>query len=207
MKSSTVTAYTPVLHWGRTAPCTCSIPETCSAGQRGLRLYHCRQRTQHHSGRERGRAALHQKTVLLYNEDYPADLTCHVRDPKVWKDGDSFAMVLGARRKDDVGEVLVYRSDDLKVWTLANRITSQKPFGYMWECPDCLNCRGPASCPFLRRAWRQRTGNIRTSTKAATAGWRVTCTGNTPCLHLRSTTTGSTSTLRRPTQTGRDGGS
>ena len=80
-----------------------------------------------------------KKTVLLYNEDYPADLTCHVRDPKVWKDGDSFAMVLGARRKDDVGEVLVYRSDDLKAWTLANRITSQKPFGYMWECPDCID--------------------------------------------------------------------
>ena len=51
-------------------------------------------------------------------------------------------MVLGARRKDDVGEVLVYRSDDLKVWTLANRITSQKPFGYMWECPDCFELQG-----------------------------------------------------------------
>lgn len=99
---------------------------------------------EHNTIRAESEDGLHftKKTVLLYNEDYPADLTCHVRDPKVWKDGDSFAMVLGARRKDDVGEVLVYRSDDLKVWTLANRITSQKPFGYMWECPDCFELQG-----------------------------------------------------------------
>ena len=44
-------------------------------------------------------------------------------------------MVLGSRRKDDVGEILVYRSSDLKDWKLANRVTSETPFGYMWEAP------------------------------------------------------------------------
>lgn len=83
-----------------------------------------------------------KKTVLLYNRDYPEDVTCHVRDPKVWKDGDSYTMVLGARRKDDVGEILVYRSDDLAQWELANRVTSDIPFGFMWECPDCFTLDG-----------------------------------------------------------------
>ena len=27
------------------------------------------------------------KNELLRNSDYPSDLTCHVRDPKVWKNG------------------------------------------------------------------------------------------------------------------------
>ena len=46
----------------------------------------------------------HQKTLLLRNEDYPENVTCHVRDPKVWKEQDTYCMVQGARRKDEVGE-------------------------------------------------------------------------------------------------------
>lgn len=77
-----------------------------------------------------------EKTVLMQNLDYPEDVTCHVRDPKVWQDAEGYHMVLGARRRDDVGEVLVYCSDDLLHWSLENRLTTEKPFGYMWECPD-----------------------------------------------------------------------
>ncbi len=74
--------------------------------------------------------------VVMGNEDYPADDTEHVRDPKVWRDGDTYYMVQGARRTDDRGEVLVFKSDDMERWTLLNRITTEYPFGYMWECPD-----------------------------------------------------------------------
>ncbi len=30
-------------------------------------------------------------------ENYPEDFTCHIRDPKVWKENDKYRMVLGGR--------------------------------------------------------------------------------------------------------------
>ena len=41
--------------------------------------------------------------LLLTNADYPAGLTCHVRDPKVWQQDGMYYMVLGARTLDDRG--------------------------------------------------------------------------------------------------------
>ena len=76
------------------------------------------------------------KKLVMANADYPGDDTEHVRDPKVWRDGDTYYMVQGARKKDDTGEVLVFSSPDLMHWELCNRITSNTRFGYMWECPD-----------------------------------------------------------------------
>ena len=76
------------------------------------------------------------KHLVLGNDDYPADDTNHVRDPKVWRSGNKYYMVQGARKKNDTGEVLVFESEDLDSWHLVNRITSDEPFGYMWECPD-----------------------------------------------------------------------
>lgn len=77
-----------------------------------------------------------RKRVVMRNADYPADDTEHVRDPKVWHGEDAYYMVQGARRMDDTGEVLVFRSHDLDGWKLVNRVTTPEPFGYMWECPD-----------------------------------------------------------------------
>ena len=77
-----------------------------------------------------------EKHELMRNVDYPSDLTCHVRDPKVWKDGDTYYMVQGARTKEDVGQALIFESKDKRNWTFRSRIESDAPFGYMWECPD-----------------------------------------------------------------------
>ena len=108
-----------------------------------------------------------EKRVVLSSDDYPKDLTCHVRDPKLWKDESGrYHMVLGARRRvegeavpsrfaslhgegagRDVGEVLVYGSDDLLAWELENRISTPERFGFMWECPGYLeltSAAGPA---------------------------------------------------------------
>lgn len=79
---------------------------------------------------------IYEKSCLMTNSDYPKHCTCHVRDPKVWKEGETYYMVQGARTKKDAGEVLLFCSDDLKNWKLENVITSDTPFGYMWECPD-----------------------------------------------------------------------
>ncbi|SHK95358.1 glycoside hydrolase family 32 protein [Hespellia stercorisuis] len=74
--------------------------------------------------------------LLLENKDYPDNLTCHVRDPKVWEEDGRFYMVLGARTKEDRGEILVYESEDKVNWNHINTITTPHVFGYMWECPD-----------------------------------------------------------------------
>lgn len=77
-----------------------------------------------------------EKELLMKNSDYPADCTCHVRDPKVFKYEGKFYMALGARTKEDRGEVLVYESENKLDWRLLNRLRTDKPFGFMWECPD-----------------------------------------------------------------------
>lgn len=77
-----------------------------------------------------------EKEVVLTNRDYPSDISCHVRDPKIIKSGDVYHMVLGARDKDGRGLILVYCSADLEHWGYEGRIVSEEAFGYMWECPD-----------------------------------------------------------------------
>ena len=84
---------------------------------------------------------LDSKQCLLTNRDYPAGLTCHVRDPKVFAYEGRYYMVLGARTLEDKGEVLVLESTDKLRWNHINTLTTLEPFGYMWECPDlfCLD--------------------------------------------------------------------
>ncbi|MCC8027127.1 MAG: glycoside hydrolase family 32 protein, partial [Clostridium sp.] len=89
-----------------------------------------------------------EKELLMTTGDYPRDMSCHVRDPKIIKKGDTYYMALGARDKSGKGLVLLYQSGDLKKWSYYGRITTKAPFGYMWECPDlfwldgklCLIC-------------------------------------------------------------------
>lgn len=89
-----------------------------------------------------------RKECLMTNADYPSHLTCHVRDPKVVAgadigicDGRDY-MVLGARTSEDTGEILLYRSEDLRNWEFVRSICSDKAFGYMWECPDVFTVDG-----------------------------------------------------------------
>lgn len=89
-------------------------------------------------GKEHG-----EKKVLLTNRDYPDYCTCHVRDPKVWRENGSYYMVLGARIEPEAGgenrgAVLLYRSENRESWTYVRTVTTAEPFGYMWECPDYL---------------------------------------------------------------------
>ncbi|EKZ6374663.1 glycoside hydrolase family 32 protein [Klebsiella aerogenes] len=66
----------------------------------------------------------------------------HFRDPKVWREGESWYMVVGAR-VDDVGQVRLYRSDDLRYWQDAGILAqAEAGMGYMWECPDFFELDG-----------------------------------------------------------------
>lgn len=76
------------------------------------------------------------KKLIFKNIDYPKNMTCHIRDPKVFKHKDIYYMVLGARDKGDKGCILLYKSYDLENWDLLNTIYSKENFGFMWECPD-----------------------------------------------------------------------
>lgn len=82
------------------------------------------------------------KEEVISFEKYPEDFTCHIRDPKVWKENDRYKMVLGGRLKEDKGAVLVYESEDLRDWKLERVITTPEVFGYMWECPDYFELDG-----------------------------------------------------------------
>ena len=82
------------------------------------------------------------KEVTIHHDDYPDGYTCHIRDPKVWKDADGYRMVLGGRKKDNRGAVIFYASDNLKDWRFDRELTTDEPFGYMWECPDMFEIDG-----------------------------------------------------------------
>lgn len=83
-----------------------------------------------------------EKRLLLTNSDYPSDYSCHVRDPKVWKEHDSYYMVLGGRTRENQGKALVYRSENNVDWRIINQVTTAEAFGYMWECPDFFSLNG-----------------------------------------------------------------
>lgn len=90
-----------------------------------------------------------EKEKLLGMEDYPDDITAHVRDPKVWKENGRYYMILGARKRAyfgqkrrDIGGALIYISQDKNNWELFEELFPQSPFGYMWECPDLFELDG-----------------------------------------------------------------
>ncbi|KAM3956948.1 beta-fructofuranosidase [Aphomia sociella] len=65
------------------------------------------------------------------------------RDPKVWRHGDYWYVVIGSKTSDERGRVLLYRSPDLKEWEFLSIIgESTGEMGYMWECPDFFELDG-----------------------------------------------------------------
>ncbi|MBC5996268.1 sucrose-6-phosphate hydrolase [Romboutsia ilealis] len=82
-----------------------------------------------------------EKKVILENIDYPDNMTCHVRDPKILKKDATYYMILGARDKSDKGCILLYKSNDLNDWIYVNTISTIEKFGYMWECPDLIQLK------------------------------------------------------------------
>lgn len=112
---------------------------------------------------------LQGKEVVLDNSGYPAYCSCHVRDPKVWKQDGSIHMMLGARTRDDSrGSVMMYDSTDGIVWEMAGSVTNlgENPFGYMWECPDRIVLDGReflSTCPQGMATALESQGSERTT--------------------------------------------
>ena len=161
--------YSGSAHWSRTVAFACSIPATLSSPMRTVSYDYV------NTGRRADTVYVEsadgqtfsQKRVVLASEDYPEDLTCHVRDPKVWRDeAGRYHMVLGARRRvdgphvesrfcamhgegagRDVGEILVYGSADMLNWELESRVSTPERFGFMWECPGYLELEADGGVP------------------------------------------------------------
>lgn len=73
----------------------------------------------------------------------PADSSQHFRDPKVWKHGDTWYMILGNSTKEDVPRVILYTSPDLRTWSYHGvLLQGDKDMGFMWECPDFFELNG-----------------------------------------------------------------
>lgn len=67
--------------------------------------------------------------------------TGHVRDPKVWYDAqvNGWWLILGAQKLDKTGDLMTYFSTDLTNWEYkGSSLQFDKPYGYMWECPDMI---------------------------------------------------------------------
>lgn len=58
------------------------------------------------------------------------------RDPKIYKDGDYFYILVAARKLDGRGRVLSYKSKDILHWEFLADIFDEDSRGKMIECPD-----------------------------------------------------------------------
>lgn len=67
-----------------------------------------------------------------------------IRDPKVWKHGKTYYMVLGnSFNNSTLGRVILYTSKDKISWKQVSIIAeSNGTLGYMWECPDFFELNG-----------------------------------------------------------------
>lgn len=82
------------------------------------------------------------KKLVMTNDDYPVNMSKHVRDPKIYKKDGRYYMIQGGRDAESYGCALLFCSDDLEHWKWYDTVRTAKPFGYMWECPDLFEMDG-----------------------------------------------------------------
>lgn len=66
-----------------------------------------------------------------------ANQATDLRDPMIWREGESWYMLLASRIKDRGGSVFLYRSADLMQWEFLHPLLtgSYAKDGCVWECP------------------------------------------------------------------------
>ena len=74
------------------------------------------------------------RIIPVIRDDGKAHAT-HTRDPKVWKDKDTYYMALGSTYKVETGRLVIYTSKDGIDWKFADQF-QDKRFGEILECPD-----------------------------------------------------------------------
>ncbi|MDU5261596.1 MAG: sucrose-6-phosphate hydrolase, partial [Clostridium celatum] len=72
-------------------------------------------------------------------KELPEGYTDNFRDPKVFKDDNKYYCLIGAERKENLGTIVYYVSENLLDWSFKGEIkTDFLGNGFMWECPDYL---------------------------------------------------------------------
>ena len=81
---------------------------------------------------------------MITAEDLPEGGSPHdFRDPKIWREGDTFYALMGNRPADGSGSVLLYESTDLQHWRFDGVLAAcHNQYGRMWECPDFFELDG-----------------------------------------------------------------
>lgn len=65
------------------------------------------------------------------------------RDPMMWKHDGKYYTVVGAKAASTVGQVLLFRSDDLIEWDFVGSMAkAEGNEGHMWECPNFTDVDG-----------------------------------------------------------------
>ena len=73
--------------------------------------------------------------IIPVNHDASQAHDTHTRDPKVWKEGDTYYMALGSTMGEEIGRLVIYTSKDGIHWEFANQLQDRR-FGKILECPD-----------------------------------------------------------------------
>ena len=76
-----------------------------------------------------------KRQIIPVSTDMAIADAVHTRDPKVWKSGDTYYMILGSTFEGKYGRVLFYKSRDAGTWTYVNPCRDEA-FGKILECPD-----------------------------------------------------------------------
>ena len=81
---------------------------------------------------------------ILTGKDLPeGGSVLDFRDPKIWREDDTYYMVVGNRTPDGSGAILLYESKDALHWNYGGTIDScHNQYGRMWECPDFFQLDG-----------------------------------------------------------------
>ena len=68
----------------------------------------------------------------------------HFRDPKIWQEDDgTYRCVVAHLASDNLGEILLFSSDDAFVWKSEGVLAKNDgSYGVMWECPDYFELDG-----------------------------------------------------------------
>lgn len=65
------------------------------------------------------------------------------RDPKIWKEKDTFYAVAGSLAADGSGQIALFSAKNLEAWKFETILDSnQNRYGKMWECPDFFSLEG-----------------------------------------------------------------
>ena len=82
-----------------------------------------------------------KKQIIPVSRDDEKAHPTHTRDPKVWKEEDTYYMVLGSTYKEETGRAVFYTSRDGLNWEYKNQVCDER-FGRILECPDIFKVDG-----------------------------------------------------------------